>query len=207
VLGAICDWAAAVGGLAVLARDPLIGGLMNTESGIRFGSSADGAIFAALWHDARFRLLGVARRMTGSRADAEDVLQEAFCAAWRARAGYAGVAQPVTWLHRITVNAALMHLRRRRRRPTEALDESAEERLVDDALDPLAAIVRDEGLQALAAALQTLPALDRAVVLAEDGTDPCGGRTDDVTRSAWKSRRFRARRHLRTALIGAGVPP
>ena len=180
---------------------------MLTDCHSRFGSANDDDAFAALWRDGHGRLLGVARRMTGGRADAEDVVQDAFCAAWRARAGYSGAAHPSTWLHRITVNAALMHLRRRRRRPSEALDALPEFVLVDDSDDALAQAIHAEQQQALASALATLSPGDRDVVLAEDGADPCGGRGDGVTRSAWKSRRFRARRHLKRALDCAGVPP
>jgi RNA polymerase sigma-70 factor (ECF subfamily) len=180
---------------------------MTTETHARFGADDDVDAFVDLWHDGRGRLLGVARRMTGARADAEDVVQDAFCAAWRARAGYAGAAHPSTWLHRITVNAALMHLRRRRRRPTEALDALPEFVLVDDADDALAQSIHAEQRLALESALALLSPADRDVVLAEDGADPCGGRADGVTRSAWKSRRFRARRHLKRALDCAGAPP
>jgi RNA polymerase sigma-70 factor (ECF subfamily) len=180
---------------------------MDTESSRRFGAIDDVDAFAALWRDSHARLLGVARRITGGRADAEDVVQDAFCAAWRARSGYAGTAQPSTWLHRIMVNAALMHLRRRRRRPTEALDDVPEHVLAAGNDCPLTEAIRGEQLRALAHALATLSAADRDVVLADDGTDPCGGRTDGVSRSAWKSRRFRARRHLKHELDCAGVPP
>jgi RNA polymerase sigma factor (sigma-70 family) len=180
---------------------------MTTNQHALFGQADDAEAFASLWRDGRGRLLGVARRMTGVRADAEDVVQDAFCAAWRARAGYAGAAHASTWLHRITVNAALMHLRQRRRRPGEPLDQLPDAVLVDDADDPLAEALHAEQQRALAAALATLSPGDRDVVLAEDGGDPCGGRTDGVTRSAWKSRRFRARRHLRHALDCAGVYP
>jgi RNA polymerase sigma-70 factor (ECF subfamily) len=180
---------------------------MDTTCNPRFGAHDDVDAFLALWRDGRGRLLGVARRMTGGRADAEDVVQDAFCAAWRARAGYAGAAHPSTWLHRITVNAALMHLRRRRRRPTEALDALPECLFVDDGDDALAQSIHAEQREALSRALAALSPADRDVVLAEDGDDPCGGRGDGVTRSAWKSRRFRARRHLKLVLDCAGAPP
>lgn len=54
----------------------------------------------------------VAYRMTGNAEDAEDVAQEAFLSAYRAFDRFRGESQVSTWLYRITVNAALMKLRK-----------------------------------------------------------------------------------------------
>ncbi|MBY0274035.1 sigma-70 family RNA polymerase sigma factor [Candidatus Binatia bacterium] len=68
-------------------------------------------------------LLAVARRILSSEDDARDAVQEAFVSAWRGIAGFDGTARLSTWLHRIVVNAALMKLRSRRRRPEESIDD------------------------------------------------------------------------------------
>ena len=68
-------------------------------------------------------LLAVARRILPSEDDARDAVQEAFLSAYRGIASFAGNAKLSTWLHRIVVNAALMKLRSRRRRPEEAIDD------------------------------------------------------------------------------------
>ena len=54
----------------------------------------------------------VAYRMMGNNEDAEDVAQDAFLSAYRAFDRFRGDARPTTWLYRITVNAALMRLRK-----------------------------------------------------------------------------------------------
>ncbi|WP_425097977.1 RNA polymerase sigma factor [Tropicibacter sp. S64] len=60
-------------------------------------------------HDRIFRL---AFRLTGSRADAEDLTQD-ICAALPAKLqGYRGEASVTTWLYRITVNASRDRFRR-----------------------------------------------------------------------------------------------
>jgi RNA polymerase sigma-70 factor (ECF subfamily) len=59
------------------------------------------------------RLLRAAQRILGNRADAEDALQDALLGAWRSRKTFDRRARFSTWLHRITVNAALAALRRR----------------------------------------------------------------------------------------------
>lgn len=58
------------------------------------------------------RLLAAATRLTRDGVEADEVVQEAFIAAWRGAAGFDGRAQLGTWLHRITINTALGRLRR-----------------------------------------------------------------------------------------------
>lgn len=63
------------------------------------------------------RLFALALRLTGSRGDAEDVVQEAFLRAWRALPKFRGESQFGTWIYRITLN--LCRDMYKRRRPTE----------------------------------------------------------------------------------------
>lgn len=69
------------------------------------------------------RLFAVAVRMCGDGEDARDVVQNAFISAMRALREFREEAQLSTWLHRVAVNAALDHLRRRKRQGTEPLDQ------------------------------------------------------------------------------------
>jgi len=68
------------------------------------------------------RLLAVARRILGSDEDARDVVQDAFLNAFRSLGRFEGNAKLSTWLHRIAVNAALMKLRTRKRKPEQPID-------------------------------------------------------------------------------------
>ncbi|MEQ8194954.1 MAG: sigma-70 family RNA polymerase sigma factor [Rhodospirillales bacterium] len=68
------------------------------------------------------RLLSTARRILGNEEAAKDCLQEAFINAFRSIDNYKGEARLGTWLHRITVNAALMRLRSQARRPELSLE-------------------------------------------------------------------------------------
>ncbi len=52
----------------------------------------------------------------GRREDAEDVVQETFCRAWRAMGGFRGDAKLLTWLLRISANVCAEQARRDRRR-------------------------------------------------------------------------------------------
>jgi RNA polymerase sigma-70 factor (ECF subfamily) len=74
------------------------------------------------------KLLQLAKRFVPNDHDAQEVLQDVFLTTWRKLPGFEGRAQIGTWLHRVTVNAALMFLRARSRRPhilkTEATGDS-----------------------------------------------------------------------------------
>src|SRR5262249_40608223 len=69
------------------------------------------------------RLLRVARRFLQSEEDARDSVQDAFISAFRSIADFESGARLSTWLHRIVINAALMKLRSRRRKPEEDIEK------------------------------------------------------------------------------------
>ncbi len=61
-------------------------------------------------------LHAVALRLTHNRADADDVVQEAFLSAYKHWGEFRGDSKPCTWLHSIAVRAALRRGRRESRR-------------------------------------------------------------------------------------------
>jgi RNA polymerase sigma-70 factor, ECF subfamily len=72
------------------------------------------------------RLYGVALRMLGNPADAEDMLQDIFLAAHRKLDSFRGESALGTWLYRLAVNLCLDYLRSRTGRSinmTDALDD------------------------------------------------------------------------------------
>src|SRR5437588_6728928 len=69
-----------------------------------------------LFRDYAPRIYHLTRRMLGNDADAEDVTQEVLIQVLRKLHTFRGEAALPTWLHRITVNAALAHRRRQARR-------------------------------------------------------------------------------------------
>jgi RNA polymerase sigma-70 factor (ECF subfamily) len=62
------------------------------------------------------RVYNLARRMLGNDADAEDVTQDVLVQVVRKLDTFRGEANLATWLHRVTVNAALAHRRKRAQR-------------------------------------------------------------------------------------------
>ncbi len=99
-------------------RDPDDDGL------IARARAGDRSAFAELVKKNQRRVYRMAFHMTGSHSDADDVTQEALLRAYRGLGGFDGRAELGTWLTRIVINAALNHLRaRRRERPAELPEE------------------------------------------------------------------------------------
>lgn len=70
--------------------------------------------FRALYERELPSVYRTVRAIVLDAAEAEDVTQEAFVRAYRARHAYRPTAPAGAWIHRIAVNAAISHLRRRR---------------------------------------------------------------------------------------------
>jgi RNA polymerase sigma-70 factor, ECF subfamily len=68
------------------------------------------------------RMLAVARRFVTDDETARDVVQDSFLSMARGIQRFDGEAQLATWLHRIVVNAALMRIRTRQRRPEQSIE-------------------------------------------------------------------------------------
>jgi RNA polymerase sigma-70 factor (ECF subfamily) len=143
----------------------------------------DEAAFAELAERHRGELRVHCYRMLGSFDEAEDLVQETFLRAWRAREGFEGRATFRSWLYRIATNACLDFLDGHERRPRPyavppligAGDPPAEipwlqpypDRLLDDL--PEAAVVEKETIElAFLAAIQHLPARQRAALVLRD---------------------------------------
>lgn len=71
--------------------------------------------FEPLFHAHRDRIFQLALRVTGSAARAEDVCQEVFLRALEKLSGFREESQAYTWLHRITINLCIDHMRRDKR--------------------------------------------------------------------------------------------
>ncbi len=70
--------------------------------------------FETLVERHRDRVFGLALRMTRSEADAAEITQETFLAAYQHLADFRGEAAFGSWVHRIAANHSLMRLRHRR---------------------------------------------------------------------------------------------
>ncbi len=87
--------------------------------------AGDASAFEELVSRYERKIFRLAQNITGNREDAEDVMQEAFLKSYAHLHEFQGDSRFYTWLVRITVNEALMRLRKRR--PNQvSLDEPVE---------------------------------------------------------------------------------
>jgi RNA polymerase sigma-70 factor, ECF subfamily len=159
----------------------------------------DEEAFVRLVRGYRGELQAHCYRMLGSVPDAEDALQEALLSAWRALAGFEGRSSLRSWLYRIATNACLKAIERRPKRvlpldygpPTDAgegpgepvvesvwVDSYPDETLgvADGPAAPAARYEQRESVElAFIAALQHLPARQRAVLILRDVLGFSGG--------------------------------
>jgi RNA polymerase sigma-70 factor, ECF subfamily len=168
--------------------------------------------FEALVRAHSGRMLSVCRRILRSDEEAKDAVQEAFLSAFRAMRSFEGTCQLGTWLHRIAVNASLMRLRSRKRRPEESIDDLQPGFREDGhaAIDPrdwspsaLQLVETRETRESVRACIDRLPDLYRTVLLLRDIEELDTAETAeilDVTEGVVKVRLHRARHALRRLL-------
>ena len=138
-------------------------------------------------------------RMMGNREDAEDCAQEALLKAYGAFSTFRGEARFSTWLYTLVMRTCLDALRRRK--DDVSLDALREEGYepAGEAAEAYLKLEQEERRAALIAALNTLPADFRAVMVLLDLQGlTCRevARVLDVPEGTVKSRASRARRAL-----------
>lgn len=158
------------------------------------------------------QLLAVASRFFKGPQDRDDAVQDAFISAFKAIDKFDGNSRLATWLHRITVNACLMKLRSRSRRPDTSIDEMLPQfdntghhvKSVaywdQDGFDRLA---REESCKQVRECIDRLPEAYREVLLLRDieGLDTLETAAQlGCTEANVKTRLHRARLALRTLL-------
>jgi len=144
------------------------------------------------------RSLGLARRLTGNDADAEEVVQEALLRVWLHAPRWRPLAAFRTWFYRVVVNLCL---NRRRRAPFAALEAAGDP--PDPSPDALAMMQRDETVRAVAGAVAALPERQRAALVLTYYDGLGNAEAADVmglSVAAVESLLVRAKRSLRTEL-------
>jgi len=85
----------------------------------------DETAFQALYDRHKRRVYSLCLRMTANTAEAEDLTQEAFLQLYRKIGTFRGESAFSTWLHRLSVNVVLMHLRKKNL-PVVSLEETTQ---------------------------------------------------------------------------------
>ena len=147
-------------------------------------------------------LYTVAYRLTGNHEDAQDLVQEVLLRVRRGLATYKPGSME-GWLSRITTNAFLDEVRRRRRRPADALPDDEPDRVLPTSPSAEAALAQETLPDEVQAALVALPDEFRAAVVM---CDVAGlsyqeiGDALDIPIGTVRSRIHRGRALLREAL-------
>jgi RNA polymerase sigma-70 factor, ECF subfamily len=160
--------------------------------------SGDHDAFTAVVRVYDLRLRGLAYRVLGDRDGMDDALQEAYVRAFRALPRFRGDARIGTWLFRITYNACLDELARKRKVTHVPLDEPVEQASAEPEPGEALGARRD-----LASSFAALSEEERAVVFLVDveGFDySSAAELLGVPVGTVASRLNRARRSLRSAL-------
>lgn len=147
---------------------------------------------------------GVARRLLGNGADADEVAQETFLRVWR----HAGRWTPrgarlSSWVTRIAINLCYDRLRRAGRMKSVTMDAVPE--MVDGAAGALTVLMQADRRAALERAMAALPARQRLaiqLVHIEEMTNIDAAAAMDVSVEALESLLARGRRALRARLAG-----
>jgi RNA polymerase sigma-70 factor (ECF subfamily) len=172
--------------------------------------AGDASAFGELVSRYERKIFRLAKHITDSDEDAEDVLQEAFMKAYEHLPGFQGNSKFYTWLVRIAVNESLMKLRKRKSSKTVSLDEPA-----DNSDEPVTREIavwegnpeqrysQSELHEILDKAIQTLKPAFRTVFVLRDVEELSTEETAaalDISIPAVKSRLLRARLELRDRL-------
>ncbi len=88
-------------------------GIMTETEVIRRAQKGDAAAFEQIFRFHFRRVYALCLRMVRNTSEAEDLAQETFLQLFRKIQTFRGESAFSTWLHRVSVNVVLMHLRRK----------------------------------------------------------------------------------------------
>jgi RNA polymerase sigma-70 factor (ECF subfamily) len=175
--------------------------------------AGDEQAFESIYNLYASKLYNVAQKILSDAADAEETVQDVFWTAYRKAKTFQGNSRLSTWLYRLTVNAALGKIRRRKRSKETEYEELLPKfqkdghhavRPVVDWSDTVEQVYAKQETQAMInQALDELKPLDRSIVVLSDlegMSDKEIAAVSDLTVSAVKTRLHRARLFLRGRL-------
>lgn len=171
--------------------------------------AGDGSAFEELVSRYERKIFRLAENITRNREDAEDAMQDAFLKSYTHLQSFQGDSRFYTWLVRITVNEALMRLRKRRPNqvsidePVETEDDIMPREIEDWGPSPEKRYAQTEMQNILADSIEKLEPAFRVVFILRDmeelSTEETAA-TLGLSVPAVKSRLLRARLKLRQRL-------
>lgn len=174
-------------------------------------------VFSEIVEQRRPQLLRLARRMTNSSEDSEDIVQDAFLRAYQALPRFRGEALMATWLRVILKNTAREYLRSTQRvsllsiefSPNDGLRDGSDT-IVQDIHDlretPEEEVIRHEMEQMLRSEISKLSLLCRRALelcILEERSQVAAARELNVRTQTVKARVFRGKQALQRAMLRA----
>ncbi len=146
-----------------VARGPAAVEGARDEQLVRAAQQGDAAAFGRLYERYFERIYGYLAFKLGDTAEAEDLAGQVFLKALESLGGFRWTGVPFqAWLFRIAHNLLVDALRRKRKRPSEPLDEAIPDRRQE--VDPEALLAEKITREELLAAVDRLTELQRQVV-------------------------------------------
>ena len=165
----------------------------------------DTAAFGQLVEAYQGQVYRLALHMGLSPVDAEEAAQEAFIAAWKGLPRFRGDSRFSTWLYQLTTHAAIDLMRREKKYQNHTDIEDTV--LVDAAESPQETVEKQETVDMVQAAMQTLSPKAREILLlryqAELGYEEIGA-VLGLPSGTVKSRINRAKAQLKEVLLKQG---
>lgn len=155
----------------------------------------------AIW-PIRDKLFRFALRIVKSREEAEDVVQDVLSKLWRTRKNWDRIDNLEAWSMRITKNMALDHLRSRKYRRTEGVEQL--EQHSGDSITPLEQVEQQDAMTHIRQLIDALPENQRLVIHLREIEQKSYQEICellDMPMSQVKTNVFRARNKLKTALL------
>lgn len=149
------------------------------------------------------------RRLTGWRADADDLVQEVFVSAWKAWPSFRQDSKAETWLTRIAINRCRSHRRRQWLR-AEIWRKLGQLAQFWEPGSAEAHLARQEASAQLRSAVAAMPQADREILVLrylEERTVDEIAATLELTRGAVEVRLSRARQKLKARMQALGHIP
>lgn len=180
---------------------------------IRRLKARDEAALEELMAQYETKVFGLVLRMTGSRQDAEEILQDVFLTVFQKIDGFRGDSKLSSWIYRVATNTALMKLRKRSKFQEIPLEEELGPKMTEEGMiaEPVVdwsklpdeELARKELLQRIDEALACLPPDYRSVFVLRDIEGLSAEETSQILKisiMALKSRLHRTRLFLRKEL-------
>jgi RNA polymerase sigma-70 factor (ECF subfamily) len=182
--------------------------IVNTDDKlITAARMGDEEAFGVLFERHKNAVYSFVRRTVGTREDAEDIVQETFCRAWRSMTSFRGESKLLTWLCRIAANLCVDYRRSPGRRIYTNSDTEVYQGLNNPLMSPRAGSMESGSIarQALLEALDTLPTSHRMLVILCDVqgfTCEEAAQVLQCSSISVRVRLSRARKKLRSILSG-----